>query len=161
MTVFDVGAHAGYFTLLFSRAVGPSGTVFAFEPDPSNLARLHRNLALNVSTNVRVIPSAVTDRKGKAQFVANASMGHVSDEGKLSVSTCRLDDFPPPDLVKMDIEGSENLALSGAENILALHHAIFFIELHGTAVSAACIDMLVRHGYRIERIGADHILANR
>jgi FkbM family methyltransferase len=159
MTAFDVGANAGYFTLLFSRAVGPSGTVFAFEPDPQNLFNLHRNLELNHCANVTVIAAAVTDKSGTARFSPNASMGSLSEKGPLSVNTCRLDDFPTPDFVKMDVEGGELLALWGAQHTLRMCRTSWFIELHGHSVSAACVELLTHLGVNIQCLGTNHILA--
>lgn len=158
MTVFDVGANTGYFTLLFSRGVGSNGTVFAFEPDPSNLGSLRRNLSLNAMTNVSVVPVAVTDKEGETRFECASSMGHVSEDGALSVKTCRLDDFPSPDLIKVDIEGGELVALYGAQRLLGERRATWFIELHGGCLKP-CSEMLLRHGYCLEQSGPNHLLA--
>ena len=54
----DVGAHHGYYSLLASRLVGPTGRVFAFEPEPFNFARLSENVALNGATNVTPVALA-------------------------------------------------------------------------------------------------------
>jgi FkbM family methyltransferase len=132
MTVFDVGANVGYFTLLFSRAVGPQGHVYAFEPNPDNLARLHSHLALNACTNVTVIAAAASDRDGEAGFDGDGCEGHLSNTGVLAVRTIRLDDFPTPDLIKMDIEGGEALAVPGAQRILSERRTIWFLALHYT-----------------------------
>src|ERR1700674_193031 len=56
--VLDIGAHIGYYTLLFARLVGESGRVFAFEPDPANFAILSSNVAVNAYENVTLIRSA-------------------------------------------------------------------------------------------------------
>ena len=45
--VFDVGAHVGFYTLLASTLVGPTGRVVAFEPAPRNLRYLKEHLRLN------------------------------------------------------------------------------------------------------------------
>src|SRR5215469_1379591 len=60
--VVDVGAHIGYYSLLFSRLVGPTGHVIAFEPVPKNFEFLSENLELNTCTNVEPINRAVLDR---------------------------------------------------------------------------------------------------
>src|ERR1017187_7387482 len=52
MTFLDVGAHVGHYTLLAARLVGPTGHVYAFEPEPENYAILTKNIALNGYTNV-------------------------------------------------------------------------------------------------------------
>jgi FkbM family methyltransferase len=159
MTVFDVGANAGYFTLLFSRAVGSSGAVFAFEPDPQNLVHLRRNITLNHRDNVSIIAAAVTDKEGAARFRPDASMGSICSEGPLSVTTCRIDDFPTPDFVKMDIEGGELLALQGAQRTLRKHRTSWFIELHGDSIASSCVDLFRQLDHNIRFIGANHLLA--
>jgi FkbM family methyltransferase len=131
MVAFDVGANAGYFTLLLSRASGQHGKVVAFEPDPSNLAILRHHLQINRVTNVSVVPLAVTDQDGETAFDCAASMGPITSNGSTLVRTTRLDQFPSPDLIKMDIEGGEALAVLGALGILSERHTIWFIELHG------------------------------
>src|ERR1700719_2260133 len=46
MVCYDIGAHVGFYTLLFAKLVGPSGRVFAFEPLPKNCAVIKRHLLL-------------------------------------------------------------------------------------------------------------------
>jgi len=65
MTVFDVGAHIGFYAVEASSAVGPEGRVIAFEPDPTNRALLEENLQLNECANVTVLPCAVSDQPGE------------------------------------------------------------------------------------------------
>src|SRR5262245_36376035 len=66
--VFDLGAHAGLYTLLASRLVGPRGVVVAFEPLPRNIAYLKDHLRLNRAANVRVIAAAVSDQDESLEF---------------------------------------------------------------------------------------------
>src|SRR5688572_13621160 len=63
MVVVDVGANIGYFSLLASTLVGPTGRVYAFEPDPVNCALLRKNVRLNRVTNIEVIESALSDNE--------------------------------------------------------------------------------------------------
>lgn len=158
MTAFDVGANAGYFTLLFSWNARPQGKVLSFEPDPSNRAMLEHHLLINAITNVSIVPSAASDRDGDARFECGASMGHLTDGGKTIVRTTCLDQFPTPDLVKMDIEGAETLALLGAKRILSERRTKWFIELHGNQANA-CINLLEASAYKVRNIGQNHILA--
>jgi FkbM family methyltransferase len=158
MVAFDVGANAGYFALLLARASGLKGKVLAFEPDPSNLVKLRHHLQINGVANVSVMPLAVSDRDGEAEFVCAASMGRISSRGSMLVRTTRLDQFPTPDLIKMDIEGEEALALLGAQRILSERRTIWFIELHGDQAKP-CIDFLKTNGYRVRNVGSHHILA--
>jgi FkbM family methyltransferase len=69
--VYDVGAHAGFFTLLASKLVG-AGRVVAFEPLPPNAARLRVNLAANGRTNVDVMEAAASDARGEARSTSTS-----------------------------------------------------------------------------------------
>ena len=158
MTAFDVGAHAGYFTLLLSRSVRSHGRVFAFEPEPTNIEHLRQHVRINGLTNVEIVEAAAADAGGSSRFdkTAASMMGHLSRDGSAQVQTVRLDDFPTPDIIKMDIEGAETLALLGATRILSERHTQWFIELHGDCVSTwpqdanrsrilGCMDRAVSH----------------
>ena len=97
-------------------------------------------------------------KDGEARFESAASTGHVSATGALSVRTCRLDHFPTPDVVKMDIEGGEAIALDGADRILSEGRTTWLIEIHGDCLRP-CSDIMLRAGYRLEVIGHNCILA--
>src|SRR5712692_81229 len=73
--VFDIGAHAGYYTLLASALVGPTGKVFAFEPDTRNYRMLEKQIAINRCSNVVLSSSAVSDSNGVAQFARGTGSG--------------------------------------------------------------------------------------
>jgi FkbM family methyltransferase len=129
MTVVDVGAHAGLYTLLASKLVGPAGRVIAFEPSPREVRNLRRHLTLNRCGNVTVEPVALGESTGDSDlFVFDRMSGCNSfrpsqrDGGAaVRVPVRRLDDALPDgvqasvDLIKMDIEGGELAALRGAE----------------------------------------------
>ena len=131
MTVLDVGANVGYHTLLASRLVGKNGHVLSFEPDPSNLALLEKNIQANRCANVQVFPFAVgaAERTVELNLCSSTAGAHstayVPEGGhdKITVRMVRLDDFLNPELqpnvVKMDIEGGEAQALEGMARILA------------------------------------------
>ena len=72
--VFDVGAHVGFYTTMFSRLVG-DGAVVAFEPDVINLELLQRNLERNRARNVVVRSQAVSDASGERRFAVDAFTG--------------------------------------------------------------------------------------
>lgn len=83
-TVYDVGAHAGFFTLLASQLVGPGGRVVAFEPDPGNRSYLERHIRLNRVGNVTIVDAAVSDRTGIGSLMTHpggTSMSYLSPEG--------------------------------------------------------------------------------
>jgi FkbM family methyltransferase len=126
----DLGANIGYFTLMMARLVGPAGRIYAFEPDPENFTLLRKNIESNGYVNVELINKAVSNETGeKKLFLSEDNRGdhrlYDSADGRQSraVSTIRLDDFfhQTPgkiDFIKMDIQGAEFWALSGAPELL-------------------------------------------
>jgi FkbM family methyltransferase len=124
MTVYDIGAQAGFYTLLFSRLVGLGGPVYAFEPFAENLRYLVAHIAMNRLSNVKVVQVALASRTGVAGFTVGRGKSQNalvrSDESPLVVATMRLDElvedhgFSPPDLMKLDVEGAEASVLDGA-----------------------------------------------
>jgi FkbM family methyltransferase len=163
MVVYDIGANYGIHALLLARRVGPSGRVFGFEPDTEIRAALAEAIALNGFRNVTVVPYAAADETGEALFQrgAHAGAGHLAsvDEtrGAITVATVRLDDFvfdqqqPPPQLIKIDVEGAESRVLRGAERVLADHQPALLIDLHAPWEDIAVGRILARHGYRAVR----------
>jgi hypothetical protein len=72
--VWDAGAHAGASTYFFSHLVGPSGRVFAFEPDDSNYEYLVRNVEMHKLTNVTLVKKALSSNTGVAKFNMDGTM---------------------------------------------------------------------------------------
>jgi FkbM family methyltransferase len=150
--VYDVGANIGFFTLLLARLVGPGGRVFAFEPMPENAVALRHNVALNGLANVTVVQKAVSSESGTAQLLLSPhSAFHSLDlegaskrdvlgpkSGEISVETITLDEFVAedpvrvPDLIKLDVEGAEVIALEGMRRVLESAQPLLLCELHGT-----------------------------
>lgn len=132
-TVIDVGANIGLYTLLFARAAGDEGRVYAFEPEPENLRLLAHNIRTNGCTNVVIVPAAVAGRTGVATlFLSAQNRGdhRLFDPGdgrrSIPVPTVTLDEEfaghdGPIALVKIDIQGAEVEALSGMRVLLDRH----------------------------------------
>jgi FkbM family methyltransferase len=173
--MYDVGANIGYVTMMLAHHAGPGGKVFAFEALPANLERIHNNLALNNLANVSVIPGAVLDRAGEVTFYVHESVGMGKAAGsagrsdaqykaEITVPSLSLDEFvyqqgnPPPDVVKMDIEGGELLALPGMQRILAEHPPLMLLELHGPESEKAAWETLTAAGYRLRQMTAGYPL---
>jgi FkbM family methyltransferase len=154
---YDVGANAGFFTLLASRLVGVTGRVIAFEPAPANLLALRRHVELNAAINVEVIDAAVAEAPGSAVFEAagSAAQGHLSDAGSLEVQVVQMDDLvgraviPTPDFLKIDVEGAELRVLEGARRVLSSGHPSIVLSAHGARLFGACKGFLLELGYRV------------
>jgi len=129
--LYDVGANVGAYTLLAAVAI-PGARVVAFEPSPANFAALCANVELNgVAASVTPVPIALGDRTTSALLDEDALPGasarlhdaHTAASG-VSVLVDRLDDvvqrfgLPPPDHVKLDVDGLELEVLEGGARLL-------------------------------------------
>lgn len=163
--VYDVGAHIGVFALVAARAVGPAGTVFAFEPDERNATAIERHAACNGLRNVTVVRAAAWSRSGRIAFDADEvheirSYG-AAGSGEAEVDAVALDDFAeahaPPALVKIDVEGGELDVLDGAGRLVGARRAAVLCEVHPAAepTLVRAEDVAARFaaaGYRVERL---------
>ena len=139
-TFLDLGANIGYFTLLAANLVGKEGRVFSFEPEPKNYNYLKRNMALNGYNQVQAFQKAVADKNGKTSlFICDYDTGHHTinkydgiraysrgrggKKHSIEIETVTLDSFlegkvDRVNVIKMDVEGAEALALTGMDKIL-------------------------------------------
>lgn len=158
--VYDIGGHVGFYTLLASVRVGTKGRVFVFEPLPRNLHYLHQHLSINRIENATVIEAAVSNKIGAMRFAEGSSSteGSLNSNGHLNVKVVSLDDLhsrgelPLPDVMKIDIEGGEYLALRGAERMITESHPAIFLATHGDIVHRQCCEFLRHLGYQLQSI---------
>lgn len=130
MHVADVGANHGYYTLLMAELVGPAGRVLAVEPHPDTCQLLRKSIDVNgYAGRTDVVECAVGEFAGETLtlFVPenepkNAHVLREAREGALSIKSERLGDllagWPKIDFIKMDVEGAEEAALSGAAQLI-------------------------------------------
>ena len=134
MTVVDVGAHHGLYTLLASKSVGWHGRVVAIEPSPRERVRLEKHLRLNRSSNVELIPCAAGEDPGEAELYVvdrfedgcNSLRPPATPEPVRTqrVKVRRVDDILAElgisrvDFLKLDAEGAELSVLYGATKLL-------------------------------------------
>ncbi len=129
-TVIDLGANVGFYTLLFARQVGTEGKVIAFEPGPQSFALLNKNVSVNHYKNVKLINKAVSDKEKTGQFFlcrtgeSDNRLFATPNEQRdtIDMDIVSLDKYlgenTKVDFIKMDIQGSEYLAMLGMEGIL-------------------------------------------
>ncbi len=129
MTLADCGAHHGVFTVVFSKAVGPTGRVMAWEALPKNAAVIEKNLMLNQCKNVVVRPFALGDERKRMLLLAGddgntalARNDQDADGAMIEVESVRLDDEISKDtrvdFIKIDVEGSDLKMMRGAQRVL-------------------------------------------
>jgi FkbM family methyltransferase len=134
---FDIGANVGFFTLVGASVVGETGSVVAFEPFPANAELLRRNVERNGLRNVHVVEAAVAghDGVGTLDPGGDDQAGSLSDDGEIPVQVVTVDDqvrrgTPPPNVMKIDVEGAEMETLKGAAATLARHRPTIVCEIH-------------------------------
>jgi FkbM family methyltransferase len=160
---YDVGANLGFFSLLAAHISGlDAGRVYAFEAAPDNAEAIRVNAALNAIANVEVLAVAVSDHagRGRLQVVDDQSWSKLVDYGEhpftervIEVELVAIDDLvasgrlPPPDVVKIDVEGAELAVLRGMRETIERHRPAIICELHDT--HADFVTFMVRCGYRL------------
>jgi FkbM family methyltransferase len=162
--VVDAGAFTGDYTVYASRAVGSSGHVVAFEPDPNNLRRLKRNLKGELN-NVTIINKGLWSHNGTLPFkmgdsgLTSGTTSNSDDIGvnDITVNVARLDDeleqlgISQINVLKMDIEGAEIEAIKGARRTLCENNAYTCIAtyhiLDGQTTSGTVEKLLRDMGY--------------
>lgn len=155
MTVYDIGAQAGFYTLFFSRLVGESGRVYAFEPCPHEAHFLVDHVRMNCLQNVKIIQAAVgvrTELLGLTVDCGQTQNRICSSSGALlTVPVLTLDGagLTPPDLIKMDVEGAESAVLRGAHTTLRAARPVVFVALHSAEEREHCAMFLREAGYDI------------
>jgi len=163
--VYDVGAHVGYFSLLSAILVQDEGQVIAFEPNPDNIRRLRRHIEMNGYSNIKVMGTAVSNKNGEFSFDIDKenSTTCLSPTGKIKVKTRTIDtlvesrEIPPPDYMKIDVEGAEVLVIKGAESTLKSYRPIIFLATHSPVLKKACIDILDSLDYVVNPESGDDI----
>lgn len=156
--VFDIGSHAGFFSLLASVLVEEKGKVIAFEPLPRNIFYFKEHLRLNNITNVELIEAAVSKTSGVTSFSQSNTgyQGGISENGTIEVKLVSIDELilskkiPIPDFMKIDVEGKEKSVLKGATSLLENHHPTILLSIHGRPVYQQCCQFLESFNYKIK-----------
>ena len=170
--VIDAGANWGYFTLMAATACGPDGIVWALEPDPRHFGTLTRNVTCNAFAQVRLLPAAAAaagetltlvgyDDTEANRGVSRVAASHEPAAGgrQFTVEAVTLDAITAAgsrvDLVKIDVEGAEDLVLQGMQaGLAAKRYRAILLELHPPLLRergidpASCVTRLQDAGYR-------------
>ena len=156
MTFCDVGANVGFYSMVVARLIGSGGRVFSFEPLADNLRWIEHNARLNGFRHIVARCEALGNIDGETQFMLSeqptwgklasaAGAPPARPAGETAVRVRRLDSLlregavAPPDLMKLDVEGSEVDVLNGGAETLHRCRPILIIDLHGTNASVAAI----------------------
>ncbi|AMA73254.1 MULTISPECIES: FkbM family methyltransferase [Aneurinibacillus] len=122
MTVLDIGANCGYYSLLAAMHVGPQGKVHAFEPNPFHHDNFMKSIAINGFTHVELHKVALTNTNGETMLyipgTGGASIYNPGTPGtaEVKVQTVVFSEYFPKqkiDVIKIDIDGSEPLMMDG------------------------------------------------
>jgi len=178
MTFLDVGANFGYFTALAAHLVGKRGRIISLEPDPRLFAKLRWMVDRNQLSQVTPLQVAAADKAGVLKLegfdesagnyglsklaIEDASGPHIFDVRAAQIDQILNDlSVSQVDLVKMDIEGAEQLAIRGMSKGLAAHrYRNIILELHPEPLDQRGVTvrnvlaLLEQSGYRGWRI--DH-----
>jgi FkbM family methyltransferase len=158
--IVDLGAGIGSELELMCRLVGAEGAVYAIEADPLTFSCLHRRRELNRLTNAVPVHVAVSDAAGEVVLSGEGHHleHHVVDDGPgARVPATTLDAFVASrrishiDLLKVNIEGSEEAALRGGEESLEIteHVAVSCHDFVGRPTAAAVRALLAEHGFAV------------
>jgi FkbM family methyltransferase len=136
--ILDCGANIGLASLFFKRAY-PAARITAFEADPALFAMLATNLQSNGAADVEAVHAAVWTAAGNLEFRCEGSdsgmigsLPGAIDGTRATVPSARLRDrlaAEPCDLLKLDIEGAEDVVLADCESVLD-HVKAMVIDLH-------------------------------
>lgn len=172
MTVFDVGANAGYFSMIAGALVGKAGRVIALEPDPRVVEVLRRNVGANGFENATVVQAAAYNSCGEvslgcAPATSWSGIYYERPTKRIEVRAVTLDSLCDElglervDFVKIDVEGAEGVVLEGMSGVLSRHRPQVLLELHGdyaNALDHPAVCLLRKFQYTTHEIADRHVL---
>jgi len=144
-TVFDIGAHIGLYSIPASSALATGGFIYAFEPSSANRLYLEEHIRFNHIDNIKVVPYVVGAKTLDGVAFYESSESDPMDSvvirkkehsyNKVMKRQISLDDFIEtngiaPEVIKLDVEGSELDVLRGSRRMLAKCNPIIFLSVH-------------------------------
>lgn len=184
--VWDVGGNIGLYSRWLAQHLSASH-VYTFEPMSENLAELRYNIGSGgVSGRVTVVPWVLSNVDGDVEFqiddmqsasgTISAVAGGEASRGRAalglppkteSVRSRSIDsivasgELPPPDVIKIDVEGAEYLLLEGGRRFFSTASPRLLIETHGLEVSRQCLEFLFDLGYTVAVCMHEHVNPQR
>lgn len=169
--VVDAGANQGSHSLAFARAVGPHGHVLAIEPQSFLCHVVGMQAALNLITNIRIVNAGLGSTNGKAS-IELTSLHQPTNLGMYSLSSTDTSTATPSEvvavhtldsllrtqpayagtewaLIKVDVEGSENDVLIGAEETIRASQPVLYLEFNREAQMSRMVNRLRSWEYAI------------
>ncbi|MFX1375588.1 MAG: FkbM family methyltransferase [Promethearchaeota archaeon] len=176
--VLDVGAFIGLSSMIFSKKIGEEGKVYAIEPVMHDVIK--KNIEVNKINNIIIIPKALGNESGVIEieisdYGGDASIskrdytkGHYTRKKVVELST--LDHLVNElglkkiDFIKIDIEGAEELAIRGANDLIEQFKpkwsiSSYHIDFNNEPQHNKIVNLMLNYGYKIKEIDKKHIFA--
>jgi FkbM family methyltransferase len=161
MSVIDIGANLGVYSLPMALLVGRTGHVFAYEPGQESRTLLERSRELNAAVNLTILPFALSDREreGRLVFGGSSELNALGESGvgeTVRITSLDSEDaargWPSPDFVKIDAEGEEERIIAGGRNFFDRHSPLVMFEIKaGDNVNQNLRALFPAIGYRLFR----------
>jgi FkbM family methyltransferase len=158
----DAGAHVGYYTLLASKI---AKEIISIEPNPFNYKLLKFNLRINKIKNAYALNIAASNYNGETGIFIPKLKGKIATDqskldnniSKIKIRVVKLDDLllkigKNPDVIKIDVEGSEMQVLEGLQETLRKGVKCLMIEVHSEENKAKAISFLKTLGYKVTQV---------
>jgi FkbM family methyltransferase len=167
---YDIGGYRGYISGVM--ALAGASKVLVFEPLPANQKAVGRLCELNPNLPINLFAVALGSMDGPSllkvmpdlsmgKLVTSSFLPEISSVDEKQVTVRRIDsllqnrEVPPPNVIKIDVEGAEIDVLRGALETLRVLRPKIFLEAHGDALERDCSEQLLQLGYSIRRIERD------
>jgi len=162
MTVVDIGANVGVYSLPLARRVAPHGHVFAYEPGSAPRSMLERSRTHNRADNLHIVPAALSDAPREGQLVLGVSseLNRLQGSGPgepVRITCLDLEDgargWETVDFVKIDAEGEEERILAGGKSFFDRHSPLVMFEIKDDAAANETLHAAFpQHGYNVYRM---------
>lgn len=162
---FDIGAHIGYYSAIGAMLNNGRGHVYSFEPRPMNAEFFRKHMKKNGFSAVTLFEAAVGEKDGAVQFdtAHGSATGRVSSDGDLKVKQVSIDrmvnegELPPPDFIKIDVEGGEIEVLKGLTGVVTEFRPRLIVATHNTECYSFTVDFLKKNRYKFEVLNPDPV----